>query len=133
MLSEKSTAGRRYVKRISVTMLIYAVLIVTSAHGFKAWAPQGALKYLLALGPALPLLAVLAWIGLYIREETDEFRRMKVVYSLVIATGLTLAATTVWGFLEEFAGWPHVALLWTFPIFAVAMGVAQPVVSWRYR
>ena len=53
---------------------------------------QGVVAYALAVLPALPVVGMAVAVGLYFREETDEFERAVRVESALWATGVTLAA-----------------------------------------
>jgi hypothetical protein len=126
-------AGRRYVFRFAIAMAAYMVFLQVSVRAIDAGTVEGALRYLLALMPALPVLAVIVIMGLYLLEEDDEFRRMKTVQAILGGLGVVLAVSTAWGFLEELADVPRLPLYLVFPIFAVGMAVATPIVEWRYR
>jgi len=128
-----SPAMRRYQALFWPLMVVYGVVLYAVIKRFQTAPPTGAMRYLAAVAPALPLLGVIYAIGRYIIEETDEFARLKLVLSILGGLGVTLAVTTVWGFLEVFAGVPHLTLYWVFPIFCIGMGLSQPLVWWRYR
>jgi len=127
-----SPAMRRYQQRFWPLMAGYAVLIFGAAWLIKHGPPLGAWRYAVAIAPALPLIGVFAAFGLYL-GDMEEFRRWVVVQSMLWAIGLVLAFTTVWGFLEMLAGAPHLELWWIFPIYSVTQGLAQPLISRRYR
>jgi hypothetical protein len=130
----KTSAGLRYTVRLLTTMAVYVLLVLVVASLFRgAHPPTGAMRYVLAVAPAVPLLLVIVWIGLYLWEEKDEFLRMQTMLTLLGGLGLTLAITTVWGFLQSFAGAPVFELWWIFPMFCAGMGLAKPLVSWWYR
>jgi len=133
MHTKWSPAMRRYQLRFWPTMIAYAVLLVAVVWLFRVHPPQGALKYALALAPAVPILGVIVIIGLYILEETDEFRRMQTIQSMLVGLATVLAAGTTWGFLEALADAPHIPSYYVFPIYCIGMGLAQPVIAWRYR
>ena len=137
-----SVAKRRYSSRLwpamgaYVAFLFLAMLIVKHGH------PHGALVvYGLAVLPALPLVAVLVIVGMYLMEEPDEFERTVMVQSMLWAMGGVLALTTVWGFLEMFAETSpqqamavgHLQPFWLFPLFWMLVGISTPLVRWRYR
>jgi hypothetical protein len=112
---------------------IYAVLlmIVTWVHVLHPI--RGPLAYALALLPAIPVVAMVAAIGLYFREETDEFERAVRTENALWATGVTLAIATVWGFAEMLADAPHVNSFIWFPVWAVCGQTAEFFVRRRYR
>jgi hypothetical protein len=55
------------------------------------------------------------------------------VQSLLGGIGGTLAATTVWGYLEDFTRTPRLDIVWIYPIFWVFVGISYHVVRARYR
>jgi hypothetical protein len=131
--SKMSPAARRYMKRFIPTMLLYVLVLVGSILAIKRLHPEGPLLWLLAVAPALPILAVIWVMGRYLVEETDEFLRAMAVQAMLWGIGVTLALATVWGFLENADLVPHLSSFLMFPIFCGAMGLAQPFVWRRYR
>lgn len=129
----RNPAQKRYIARFIPTMAVYVISIFTVSWVFNRYEPLGPLAWGLALLPALPLLAVIAIMGLYLREEGDEFVRNVLVESMLWGVGLTLAIMTVWGFLEIYADAPRLPAFWAFPIFCMGMGVAQPLVRRRFQ
>jgi len=132
-VNNRSEAGRRYLKRFIPTMVAYAVIIFGVSFAFRDETLAGPLAWVLAVAPALPVLAVIAIMGLYIREEKDEFQRNVLIESMLWGMGLTLSATTVAGFLEMYVHTPPLQSFWAFPLFCGAMGLSQVFVRRRYR
>jgi len=126
-------AVRRYLYRLAGTMLLYAVFLLLSIWEFLHHHPTGALAYVLAILPAIPIVGMLVVFGLYLSEEKDEFQRSTFVESMVWSLGATLAMTTVWGFLEDFVQVPHLQLVMVFPIFCFFWAIASPLVRLKYR
>ena len=83
--------------------------------------------------PALPILWVLIETGRYIAVEKDEFQRNLPVQCLLGGIGGTLAVTTVWGYMEDFARAPRLDLVWVYPIFWLFVALTYPAVVRRYR
>jgi len=133
MPPKSSSAMRRYQQRFWPLMAGYAVLVFGVAFLVKHARPPAPWLYVAAVLPALPLLGVIAVIGLYVHEEADEFRRATYVQGMLWSLGLVLAFTTVWGFLELLANAPHLELWWIFPIYCVGQGVAHHLVRRWYR
>ena len=125
-------AGRRYTKRLAITMFFYLAFMFLAGWSFHHLHPTGFIVYLLAVLPALPLVASLAVVGLYIAEETDEFERSILVQSMLWGLGGTLSVATVWGFLEDFARAPHLSSFYIFIFFWIFMGISQPFIRRRY-
>ena len=129
-----SPAVSRYRKRFTATMILYALLLMGSVWILKNAPPaEGPLRYILALAPSLPLLGTIWAMGAYLYEEPDEFKRAILAQSMLWGLGLTLAFTTTWGFLEEFAGVARFPLYLVFPVFCGAMGVSSFFARRRYQ
>lgn len=132
-LKPANVAQRRYVSRMlvsagfSIAFSIVAKLAIRFGH-----LPHG-VAYLVALLPAFPIIGALVVTGLYLAEETDEFQRHILIESVLGGMGITLAGTTVWGYLEAMAAAPHLDSIWIYPIFWIATCVTFPVVLMRYR
>lgn len=132
-MNKHSPAGRRYLKRFIPAMVAYLVLIFGASFAFRDPGLSGPLAWAIAVAPALPIVAVIAIMGLYIKEETDEFQRRILIESMLWGFGVTLTVTTVSGFLEMYVHTPGLQSFWAFPIFCLAMGVSQLFVRRRYR
>ena len=126
-MNSRSAAGRRYLLRMIPLMLAYVVAILGVVWIFENRPPEGALRYALAALPALPIVGVVWAVGAYLHEETDEYVRMRLAVTSLWATGATLAAASVWGFLEQFETVPHVPLYYAFVFYWAAFGVIQLV------
>ena len=124
-MNSASPAGKRYVRRFIPLMVLYVVALFAVTWVFNNGPPEGALRYVLAVLPALPVLGVIVAVGAYLREETDEYVRMRLAETSLYATGVTLAAATVWGFLEQFETVPHIPTYYAFVLFWLAFGVIQ--------
>lgn len=132
-MNKHSPAGRRYLKRFIPAMIAYVVLIFGASLAFRDPGLTGPLAWAIAVAPALPIVAVIAIMGLYVKEETDEFQRRVLIESMLWGFGVTLTVTTVSGFLEMYVHTPGLQSFWAFPIFCLAMGVSQLFVRRRYR
>jgi len=131
--SIKNPAQRRFVVRMWVLAALCVLFSVVAALGFRLGHLTGVAAYLVAILPALPILGALMATGQYLAEEKDEFERNLLVQSLLGGIGGTLAATTIWGYLEDFAHAPHLHLIWIYPLFWLFVGISIPVVMRRYR
>lgn len=108
----KSPALRRYNLTVLGLSLAYIGTLVGVVALFRTRPPTGAVAYIAAVLPALPLVGIfLAW-GRYLADEPDEYIRMLTVRQTLIATGFMLCGTTIWGFLESFGLTPHFAAYW---------------------
>lgn len=131
--SKPSTAARRYLRRFFPTMIAYVVVLAASLRLIEAYHPKGPLLWLLGVAPAIPVMGVIAVMGLYLMEETDEFLRTVLAQSMLWGIGITLGLATAWGFLENVGAAPHFPLYLIFPVFCGSFGLAQPFVRRRYQ
>jgi hypothetical protein len=128
-----NTAKKRYIAWFIPTMLTYVAAVAGVTWLFNTQPPAPPISYLFALAPALPVLGLIAVIGRYLVQETDEFVRLRLVISLLIALGFTLSFCAGWGFLEIYAGVPKIGLFNVVWIFFGAQLIGSAVTSWWYR
>jgi hypothetical protein len=133
MTGKRTVAARNYARRFMTAMSIYVFALLGAVSALKYLKPTGALAYGLAIAPALPLIAAIGVIGVYLREETDEFQRTIQTEAALWATGGMLAIATVWGFLEMFGLVAHIDSWCAFPIWSVLLGPGQLLARRRYR
>jgi hypothetical protein len=131
--SIKSPVERRYVIRMWIAAALCVLFSAVAALVFRHGHPHGALSYLVAVLPALPIIGALIYTGVYLAEEKDEFQRNLLVQSLLGGTGGILAVITAWGYMEDFAHAPHMDLVWVYPLFWLFAGISYGLVRARYR
>lgn len=108
----QASASARYAKRMLVITAVYVASLLAALLLVDGDAPLSPSAVLLALAPGLAVAAYFWAIARLLVEMEDEFLRMLFVRQSLIATGLTLAAASVWGFLENFGMAPHVDAFW---------------------
>ena len=64
--------------------------------------------------------------------KEDDFQRALWIEAMLWGTAITLAATTIWGFLE-ITGAPSIRLYWVFPFFTVAALISVPLLAKKYE
>jgi hypothetical protein len=114
-----TTAQQRYNRRVLVLCSAYAMLLFLTIWLLKHQLVAGPLAYAVGVLPALPVVGCFVQMGRYLTEESDEYVRQLVVRQQLAATGLTLSAMTVWGFLEGFELVGHVVAFW-WPVLWIA-------------
>ncbi|PXA90173.1 hypothetical protein DMC47_27780 [Nostoc sp. 3335mG] len=127
---------KRYTARLLVTMTLYGVALVGVNLWFRHAPPDGALAYVAAILPAVPIAFVFVVIGRLLVEMRDEYLRARMVRDQLVATGVTLSITTAMGFLEGFGLIGHVPGYYAATIWFGALGIAacaRGVVGWRER
>jgi hypothetical protein len=123
----QSRAARDYLRRFLITMTAYVLAVATATALSHTKLAEGPAIWLIAVLPALPLLAVFWIMGRYLSEITDDYVRMLEVRKALVATGLTLAVTTVLGFLEIYADLPHMPLFYVPVIWFGGLGLGSLV------
>ena len=87
----------------------------------------------MATAPASLLQPRLAQLNADYARALDEFQRRLQTEALIVAIAVVLSGSFAYGFLEEWANFPHVPLIWVFPAFSFVFGVAHIVIRRRYR
>jgi hypothetical protein len=124
-------AYRHYNRNLWVAMSLYTVLILGCVYLIKHSQP-GPLRYVLAILPTLPVIWVM-WSLYVFLTRADELQRRLHLESLAVAAGVTAFLTLTYGFLEEFAGLPHIAAWWTFIVIDVVWGATHCILRYRYK
>ena len=107
-------------------------LVIAGALTLRASDPPQWAAILIALAPVAPALLMLrAYLAL--SRAMDEFQRRLQSEAMAVAIAITVFSTFAYGFLEEWADFPHVPLIWVFPVFCVLYGVAHAVIRRRYK
>jgi hypothetical protein len=101
-MAVRTAAWKRYNWRVIWLSLLYGVFLLPAVYGFKHHLIPGALQYLAAILPALPIIGIFAAMGRYLVEEQDEYVRMLMVRQMLWGSGFALSCATIWGFLESF-------------------------------
>ncbi|MHA7820751.1 MAG: hypothetical protein ACX930_13985 [Erythrobacter sp.] len=102
----------RYAKRMLAITLIYVASLFAALSLVEPDVPVGPAAILLALAQGLAVASYFWAIGRLLVEMEDEFLKMLFVRQSLIATGFTMAAASVWGFLENFGITSHVDAFW---------------------
>ena len=120
-----SPAGRRYNRRMIVAAMFYAVTLIGAVWLSKVGTYPTPVYILIAVAPSFPVIAMIAAMGRLLVEEKDEYLRSRHIHHALVATGITLALASVWGFLEQFNVAPHVASYWVFPAWVLSYGLSH--------
>jgi len=122
-----SVAMRTYNRRMVVASFAYVVLLLGGVAVANYFWPPAPVRTLLAVAAALPVMFMIRAMGLLIKEERDEYLRMRIVEQSLIATGFLLAATTLYGFLNAFDLAPRLDAYLAVPVWAVGLGIGRLV------
>lgn len=126
LVSNCSSPSRKHGIRTVFFMGGYvAVNLAAIAGVFDDMRPPG--TWVFALIVAAPLIGQI-WSMLVWMQESDEFMRALAAKRLIVATGITLAVSSAWGFMELYAGAPHVSAAMVFPLFCAVFGLVTPFI-----
>jgi hypothetical protein len=118
-------AGKKYQITVAVEMLAYMVITWGVTDHVRKYPASGVELFVLAALPSVPILGVLLAVGVYLREEQDEFQRNIMVRCLLWGTAAVLAVSAFVSFLVSF-GWKGSAPPFLdFVLFWIVMGIAK--------
>lgn len=117
-------AQRRHSRRVILFSLLYAFVLLPIVYVIRHGMVAGSWRMILALLPAIPLIAMFGSYGRYLSEETDEYVRMMVVRQILTATTIAMVCAVVWGFLSDLGGAPPIATYWIAVVWIAAQGVS---------
>ena len=125
MMAKRTPAYRRYFRRNVAFTALYLAAVALVTWLVPEDAPPSAGTIALSL---LPGMAVVGWIwamGRLLIDLDDEYMRMLEVRKFVIATGITLAAASVWGMIELYTTVPRVPVFFAFPLWCLGLAVGS--------
>ena len=122
---EASPAIKRYTLGILVTMSGFVLAVLGTAAFVHHHPPHGLMVYLLAAIPSLCIFAMLGVVIIYLRDEKDEYLRLLVVRSLLVATFALLALSAYTDLLRCVGKFPALPPFTGFIAFFVIFGFAQ--------
>jgi hypothetical protein len=125
-------ASRRYRRDVAVAGGFYMAVVIGAALAIRNLDLPQWLVIVLSLLPMAPALMMLRAYLVFTRAM-DEFQRRLQSEALIVASAITVFGSFAYGFLEEWADFPHVPLIWVFPVFAFVFGVAHIFISKRYK
>jgi hypothetical protein len=120
-----SKAMRAYNRRVLAASMVYIVVLFAGIAIARYLQPPAVLRVGLAVAAALPVLFIIRAMALLLREETDEYLRMRLVEQSLIATGFLLSVATLYGFLNVFDLAPRVDAWAAMPLWAAGLGIGR--------
>ena len=111
-------SARRYTVRLGVSMTVYVASLFVAVYLVGHHRVDGSAAWALALLPGLAIVGAFYAIGMLIVETSDEYVRMLLVRQVLYASGIAMAAASIWGFLENFDLVAHIpAFYWAIAWF----------------
>lgn len=124
-------ASRHYRVHVIVAMTLYLATLLICVKLIQATS-SAPLHVILALIPTLPVIWVMWCLYLFL-TRADELQRRVHLTALSVAAGVAAVLTLTYGFLEQFAGFPHIAAWWTFVLIDVVWGAVSSLLFRRYK
>ena len=127
-------AGRRYTVRMLGTGLLYMAVVFAAVWVIRhsgLQLPQWTVV-LISLTPVIPALVMMRVYLTFVRQM-DEFNRRIQSEAWLISAGLVGFGTFTFSFLEEWAHFPRLDLVWVFPALLGMWGLATFFVKRRYQ
>ncbi|PHS24711.1 MAG: hypothetical protein COA85_07875 [Robiginitomaculum sp.] len=125
---------RRYMRRLGISMLLYAVFLMASIVALDQFTLSLHIKTFLAVLTTLPIGGLIWAMALFMADpDVDEFERMILTRSILLSTAMTLFFTAMWGFMENFAEAPDFPLYLIVPVFFGLFGLVQPFVRRGFK
>lgn len=123
---------RQALTRFWVWMAVYVVIVIAISYLFNNGWIARPLLVPAALLPMVP--AVLAAFASMDRiRALDEMQRKIQTDGMLFSWLITAVATFSYGFLEVYAGVPHLSMFFVWPVMAVSWAVGAALAAWRYR
>lgn len=132
MSEHTKQVGRRYMREMGVAAVLYTAVIFAGAYAVRHLDLPQWLVIVAAIAPLLPALMMLRAYMTFV-NGIDEFQRRIQLESMLVAAGVTGFATFAYGFLEEWAGFPHLPLIWVLPALIGTWGIAACIIRLRYK
>lgn len=120
-----SKAMRSYNRRVLIASLVYVATLFSGIWIANHYNPPAAVRVVLAIAAAAPVIFIIRAMALLLREETDEYLRMRLVEQSLLATGFLLTAGTLYGFLNAFDLAPRIDAYWVMPVWALGLGIGR--------
>lgn len=129
----KTPARKRYERGVLRQMAAYLVVILCSSWFVKHDGGERFYLYFWSIVPAIPIVGVVLGMAKYLRDETDEFQKQKVMRSILVGTASLLVAVVVNDFLRAFAKADGLPPFLAYLIFMAGMAIAEFIQWLRYR
>jgi hypothetical protein len=123
---------KRSLRRTAIYSGLYFVLTFASVSALSTLHPSGTLAIALALVPAFAAIGLVRAYLLGVRE-LDEFQRRLQFEAIIIGAAVTAFASVAYGFLEIWAGFPHVSAFYAMLVMVGAFSLATVFLNLRHR
>jgi hypothetical protein len=130
MERKMNQASKRYARDFTVTMILYAILIIASRLILNSLG-DSPLRFPIALLPVIPVIFLILAFMRFL-AGIDELQQKIQLQAIGFAAGTTGLLTFAYGFLE-LAGFPEFSTFLIFPMMIMFWGLGLAFVSRRYQ
>ena len=124
-------AAKQYIRGFLAAMTAYVVVLIISVTLINISPSSAWWRIPLALLPVIPaIFAMLAYVRF--ASRMDELQRRIQFEGIAFGFGGAGLLTFSYGFLEA-VGFPHISLIWVFPLMIVLWGLGVAMASRRYQ
>jgi hypothetical protein len=123
----RSEAMARYNRRMIFASLGYVAALLCGVEFVLHENPAAAVRVVIAISVAVPVIFMIRAAALLLKEETDEFLRLLYVRQSLIAMGFLLTVATLYGFLNAFDVAPRVDAWAAVPLWGIGVGIGAIV------
>lgn len=132
MAGMKSPAHQRYVWRVAAAMTAYIVTLFAAETLIDKRRLVGPLAYLFVVLPGLCVAGVFWALARLLVEEKDEYLRTLLVRQILIASGITMVAASIYSFLEMYRLIEPAHGFYIVWLFFIGLGVGGIVNKFTY-
>ncbi len=127
------TTTKQYLREFIYSMIAYILTLIPSIMliNFFADYPLNAAMIIAALTPVIPVVFMIYFFVKYL-SRIDELQQRIQLLAIGFAAGTTSMLAFSYGFLET-VGFPHISLMWVFPVMVMLWGIGLAFISRRYK
>ena len=121
---------KRYFKEFGISMGFYIVLLIGSVTVLTNFELPKAAQIAITLIPVIPTIFVLLAVMRALRDS-DELQQKIQLQAVTFSAIVTGLITFTYGFLEN-VGFPHLPLLFIFPLMLALWGIGAGIFARKY-
>ena len=122
---------KRYFKEFGISMGFYIVLLIGSITVLTNFELPKAAQIAITLIPVIPTIFVLLAVMRALRDS-DELQQKIQLQAVTFSAIVTGLITFTYGFLEN-VGFPHLPLLFIFPLMLALWGIGAGIFARKYQ
>jgi hypothetical protein len=130
--STAQRAGRRYTRDMGVAAALYTAFVLGGGFAIDGLELPRWAVIALAVAPLFPALLMLRAYLIFL-NQIDEFQRRIQTDAMLCSAAVVGFGSFAYGFLESWAGFPDLPLVWILPALIAVWSFAAAVLRMRYK